>query len=142
MTWTKERHEAARGRCEAATDGPWSWDRPSEYQEPTSLDAPDGRVLYATDEYGGYPECGEDLRINSADTADANFIAHARTDLPDALDRIEALTNMLDWIVVADAAIDKAVSGSKGYVYTDAFNHLESLLDTARDMLAAWEAKP
>lgn len=73
-TWTNERHEAARARCEAATEGPWD-------------DQPDwtgtARIVLNADD--------EILWDGLVGDPDGPFIAHARTDLPDALDEIERL---------------------------------------------------
>lgn len=64
--------EAARARCDAATEGPWTLDSPPEasliISTPTTWAVFDGE----------------------AETDDAEFIAHARTDLPAALDQLEA----------------------------------------------------
>ena len=75
-TWTNERHEAARARCEAATEGPWD-DQPNRTDTARVVLDGDGEVLW-------------DAAGLMAD-ADSEFIAHARTDLPDALDEIERL---------------------------------------------------
>lgn len=71
--------DAIRARCDAATDGPWT----AEYSE-----AQGNCVL---------PHDAESTREAVAVTrlfhqqADADFIAHARTDVPELIDEIERL---------------------------------------------------
>lgn len=79
MTWNQERHDAARARCEAATEGPWSAESHCTDAE-ADLTRADGWDL-AVDPNGGNP----------FHRWDADFIAAARQDLPDALDEIERL---------------------------------------------------
>lgn len=98
-TWTDERHEAARARCEAATAGPWRWSnaggvhvRLAQMDDALVMgfarQGMDGAqpVLRTRD---GIPEKAG--RGNLYDYPDAAFIAHARADLPALLDEIERL---------------------------------------------------
>jgi len=91
MTWTKERHEAARKRCEAdvkvchtARDG-------EVYVEVDGLRAwvPDnpGYQPSCTD-----PDCG---CVEERDEWEEDAESFASTDLPDALGRIEVLEALL-----------------------------------------------
>jgi len=66
---TKDEQAAARARCEAATQGPWQ--------------NGSGRFVYR-------PGAGEQA-LHLGPLSDVDFIAHARTDLPTALDHIDAL---------------------------------------------------
>lgn len=96
MKMTKEEREEARRRCEEATAGPWEsvqgvWVHNGYTREPVktpahwaNLEGPEGYPAR-------YPE--ENIRLNRHQ--DAEFIAHARTDLPRALDTIEALEKEL-----------------------------------------------
>ena len=103
-TWTNEKHEAARARCEAATAGPWRWSnsggaRPRLAQKDNALvmgfarQGMDGAqpVLRTRD---GIPEKAGRENLNSY--PDAVFIAHAREDLAEALDEIERLRAALE----------------------------------------------
>lgn len=77
---------AARARCNAATGGPWvSW-----HGEPTR-----GAL-----EHAGVQRIGREGVASIARAYvgkyDAEFIAHARTDLPAALDEIDRLTAAMD----------------------------------------------
>jgi hypothetical protein len=97
----KAERQAARARCEAATEGPWEW-----YKQHKPCRDIDGSVFYddfswlgtagAESWYkaigildmGGYE--GEE-GIFAPNAADEDFIAESRTDLPAALDEIERL---------------------------------------------------
>lgn len=84
-TWTDERHEAARARCEAATDGPWESCGGAIEGGPTS-----GRDVVTTEvDCMSYCYGGTGRGVERPE--DREFIAHARTDLADALDEIERL---------------------------------------------------
>lgn len=85
MKFTPKRIREARERCENASDGPWqvqdscSWRRigqapPHEYR--------DGNVLSPRVDNDGHPNL-------TVERDDLDFIAHSRTDLPDALDDLE-----------------------------------------------------
>lgn len=86
--WTEERQEAAQARCDAATKGPWERD-----------------LFYVCAEVEGGRPGGEviiqclptatGIRNRKRDDANAEFIAHARTDLPDALAEIKRLNSIL-----------------------------------------------
>ena len=76
--------QAARQRCEAATEGPWWW-APSEADEHDgifrhgALQANDQTVLFGAHE-----------RVCSFAISNLDFAAHARQDLPAALDELDA----------------------------------------------------
>ena len=87
VDWLKARRELEQ----AATEGPWEWDEPSDYDWPDgdqSLRAPKARdeggegvlILYGW----GYDASGIEAR-----SEDRSFIADARTALPRALDALE-----------------------------------------------------
>lgn len=72
--------QAARARCDAATPGPWKWETTNDYH---ALVQVGGLNILDVDGYegeGGY----------EGDVPDEDFIAHARTDLPAALDELDA----------------------------------------------------
>ncbi len=84
MIWLDE----ARARCEAATEGPWEWSDQFHACEHDGLASSSGlNVVRSAIDYGG--------SIVEVDEADARFIAHARTDLPRALDLIERMAGVL-----------------------------------------------
>lgn len=92
MTNTKQKLQSILDRCEAATDGPWDWDRgkfvsEGHTGEPQIHPAPFG-VLWDP-----YPYDGAD-DITTERYEDAHFIANARTDLP-AVTR--ALMEVVAW---------------------------------------------
>jgi hypothetical protein len=108
--------EEARARCDAATEGPWEW-RALEDESVREMVALIPHVLdkryrggyrYPTITVldGGFNDwdaCGV-----GATEPDADFIAHARTDLPKALDLIEELQGQNEalyqqWLDVQDA---------------------------------------
>ena len=75
---TPSERKAARKRCEAATAGPWrAREQGWIWQDGTALRL-EGAVAIVTD-----PD-------HPSSKLDGNFIAHARTDLPKALDQIDA----------------------------------------------------
>lgn len=91
--------QAIRARSEAATPGPWEWrvcGNDSVYIRAETLDG----VIELEDDYSGYPECGEHLIMEMLGH-DADFIAHARTDIPAMLaevGRLQAENERLDQI--------------------------------------------
>ncbi len=92
---TPAERAAARERCEKATPGEW-WLSPN-------VNAEDGSGPAFPDVHAGEPKPhGEDICAVTFGTsteckANAQFIAHARHDLPAALDEIDALevTNIM-----------------------------------------------
>jgi hypothetical protein len=73
--------EAIRRRCEAATSGPWE-----SFVE--------GREHLGGNDFirtGGLDDQSPDIELLRASTADQDFIAHARQDIPRMLDEIERL---------------------------------------------------
>jgi hypothetical protein len=73
--------EAIRRRCEAATAGPWE-----SFVE--------GREHLGGNDFirtGGLDDQSPDIELLRASTADQDFIAHARQDIPRMLDEIERL---------------------------------------------------
>lgn len=95
--FTKQQREAARARCEAATEGPWTLEiQEDRYGEEDDLGNPTGQL-----EYGliVIPEIDKamfdsewsDEENWERDLANADFIRHARTDLPAALSALDAM---------------------------------------------------
>lgn len=76
--------DAIRARMEAATEGPW---------EALGSDPYDTVIDTGGASLGCCPDCG--VRAGF-ERADAEFIAHARTDLPAALDEVTRLRAALD----------------------------------------------
>jgi hypothetical protein len=78
------RLDAIRARCEAATPGPWN-----------AIDKGNTVPSYAIRHFAVGEKCVNVASGISPKTGDADFIAHARTDVPDLLDEIERLTAAL-----------------------------------------------
>lgn len=78
---TPAERAAARQRCEAATKG--TWQRSSE-------ESPSSSAIVAVDS----EKTCDVTRYNDLEYRDHNFIIHARTDLPAALDEIERLEKL------------------------------------------------
>lgn len=73
-------------RCSAASSGPWI-----SYVE--GRDHTSGSSFIMT---GEGENRGEDIELTGATTADQDFIAHARQDIPALLNEIERLRNLLE----------------------------------------------
>jgi hypothetical protein len=98
---TKERIEEIRARCEAATAGPWKWDRcwQSDYNTThwaiINPDLPDGGAGDGFERVVNYLLV---LRMTSefvhgalvSEDPDFQFIAHTRQDVPDLLDALKS----------------------------------------------------
>ncbi|MBS4195388.1 hypothetical protein [Lederbergia citri] len=85
---SKEEIETIRKRAEAATEGPWFH---TNYHVATKPEV-----------HGGYPpnsasicETCDGEYIENYNKADAEFIAHARTDIPKLLAEIERLRSII-----------------------------------------------
>jgi len=91
--------KAARKRCEAATEAPWevhdscSWRR-------IGTPSHDGAILRPTNDRDGHPNL-------NASNDDLDFMAHARTDLPAALDLLDRIDEVRDDLERRAAACDK-----------------------------------
>lgn len=105
---TDEEIQAMRARCEAATPGPWTTTRPEPLRDGPAKGFSPGVLIaatspsrenrvYATPPGGQYP------------SADQRFIAHARTDLPRALDEIGALRDDLAAAAAREVALAEAL---------------------------------
>lgn len=116
--------ESVRARLNAATPGPWRWNVASHVEH---TEAWDETVVVRHISAGGddstVAEIGRDFSSNNVD---AEFIAHARTDLERALDVIEAVP----------ALVDIARRYTEEYGWS---SDLEALA-RATDALQAWEA--
>ena len=79
---------AAKKRCEAATPEPWEieWESDPDHDPPRRAESV-GPVVADHDHWSGWTVCNE---------ADAEFIAHARTDLPAALEALEEAQGKLE----------------------------------------------
>lgn len=90
--------DAIKATVRAATEGPWLADNPNSQESPlwqvtndayvNPTDANEGRAFSAI------VECGS--------RADAEFIANARTDVPELLTAIEPLAEFVRWLVSMD----------------------------------------
>lgn len=74
-----------RLRCEAATCGPWV-----SYVEGRDHTSGSDFIMIGTGD-----SRGEDIELTGATTADQDFIAHARQDIPRLLEEIERLKGLL-----------------------------------------------
>ena len=121
-----ERIAAIRARVDAATDGPWEASETHHYHEGTF------HAVYAEVE----PNVA-----SGVDPADAELIAHARTDIPDLLAEVERLTRwkrealpVLDGLQELGRALDlplgTRITGAEALAAVER-------LTTERDALAA-----
>ena len=78
----QEKLEAIRKRAEKATEGPWKWDGDFTYKKRGMLEP----LIWESD-YKGI----------GVEETDAEFIAHAREDIPALLDEVERLKTELDY---------------------------------------------
>lgn len=89
-----ERIEAIRGRVEAAIEGPW--DRHdfgyAGEQEPSSIVVHTGKFDWEAVRDGETVIAG--MGWDAQENANAEFIAHARTDVPDLLAEVERLEDL------------------------------------------------
>lgn len=87
--WIKE----AKGRCDAATEGPWNWEDwdQDDGPDPCNLVAPPHTREGGENKM--FPDLGNSLLDCEESPAKEvmDFIAHSRTDLPKALRIIEVL---------------------------------------------------
>jgi hypothetical protein len=90
---TKDELEAIKARCEATSVAPWV-----SFIE--GRDCESGSSFIMTGIHKGEhiwgKNRGEDLEIIGATTADLDFIAHARQDIPMLLEEIERLKKIID----------------------------------------------
>ena len=85
QSWIAE----ARGRCDAATKGPWE---SGDGTGRTCWHGEDGVICTEV----GQRRVLATLNVNFIRPNDTAFIAHARTDLPKALEAIERLMQFVD----------------------------------------------
>lgn len=105
--WTKERQAAAQARCDAATEGPWEWVEDRWHGGYSGLVGRGEReVVFPNTENDG--DTGAAWFEDFPPPEDRTFIAHARTDLPDAL---AELTQAQARIAQLEAERDEAVEG-------------------------------
>ncbi len=90
---TDQRIAEIAARCEAATPGPWEWKTCGDTNMYVEAECLKG-VISLEDDYPGYPEYGEHL-IMELLQADADFIAHAREDIPALLAEVRRLQAQL-----------------------------------------------
>lgn len=81
-----------RERADKATEGPWQWDN-EKYKSQLGETAPS---LVAG---GAHGVLSCDGPLNGPNSNDAAFIAHARTDLPAALDLLEEARDIYEALV-------------------------------------------
>lgn len=95
---TEEREAEILARCEAATEGPWSWCLGSGRNVGTAVFARVGSVQqFICDCWTDYMvDADQKNKVNRDHRADMNFIWNARTDLPDAMREIQRLRKVID----------------------------------------------
>ena len=104
--------EAIKARCEKATAGPWYG-----YEERES--SAEGHAVSTG------PSNLFTIGISNQDANDADFIAHARTDIPALVAEVERLQSAL-------AAARAALDGERERALTEAANDLDDHADTLR----------
>jgi hypothetical protein len=90
---TNQELESIKARCEATSIAPWvSFIEGRDCESGSSFimtGIPKGENIWGETR-------GEDLEISGATNADLDFIAHARQDIPDLINEIERLKNIID----------------------------------------------
>jgi hypothetical protein len=81
--------KAARERCRQASEGPWEPGKPSDAVIAPKADR--AEPWRDTEDYYGGPIVGESML-----PADREFVIHARTDLPAALDQLAKVRLLLE----------------------------------------------
>ena len=71
------------------TPGPWEWEGWAEFDGAKRLVSSESVILDGADYYPGYPECGEDIRINCDNNQDSKLIAAAPQLFTDEVDNKE-----------------------------------------------------
>lgn len=84
MSMTDGELEEIRLRCEAATPGPWK-----SFAEGRDHTSGSNFIMV-----GEGRNRGDDIELTGATTADQDFIAHARQDIPRLLDEVARLKAM------------------------------------------------
>jgi hypothetical protein len=102
--------DAIKARADAATPGPWAWDnrgdKCDDIQLGVACDAKENPLTgYFDDDDAIYVE---QVAESLSRAADADFIAHARTDVPALCDAVERLTADLSAAVAELAAWKRA----------------------------------
>lgn len=100
-----ERLAAMQARCDAATPGPWYVEEDSGEDETTG--APWAELVGIAEDDGSPVIRKTDLGPDSDNDDDWEFMAHARTDLPDTLDEIRRLRA----VVAEQDARDRVAAG-------------------------------
>lgn len=98
--------EEIKARCEAATEGPWSYDV-DEHEVHSDVMQDNGGDPYHICE------------ILSTKRADANFVSNARQDIPDLLKYIEELTKEIERLKQCCKDFEFVLEGSKAVKQSD-----------------------
>jgi hypothetical protein len=101
---TKKERVAARARCEAATKGPW-------IAECRSIDNPGNDPNWPDDDFLQFKLCGPAIVEGRGQFVghDADFIAHARTDLPAALKALDKADSEIARLEATIAELEKRI---------------------------------
>ena len=123
--------DAIEARANAATDGPWRHGNWSDHLG-------DRRVI------SGGDGCYEVERLDIMRAHDAEFIAHARGDVPDLVAKVRRLTEeaatQREWFEAADAAAERRLDQSIAWM--ERAEAAEAEVVTLRAQVAAVEAWP
>lgn len=93
--------DAIRARADAATEGPWIATTPHDDESEWASDFDDPMVITDDSTPGNFAAIAQDICQGETDgRADAEFIAHARTDVPALLAEVEQLRTVV-WRVVS-----------------------------------------
>lgn len=123
-----------KSRCAAATCGPWAWENTGDKggngfvvglactEDGTPLNGKLPETEFVVDDIIRGDVIGG-VEASTVNHDDANFIAHARTDLPDAIARIEHL----------EAAL-RAVMERKGPYSQNPLKHAENTIWNMADL--------
>jgi hypothetical protein len=99
---TNEELQAIRERCEKATPGPWRTVGKKPGYEVEMIVAGD----YADE---GEPDLVVEVWASADNKADAEFIAHAREDVPKLLDEVKELREINDWLRKENAKLSNGL---------------------------------
>lgn len=107
MNWTPKREREIAERCEKAIPGPWMHDREAHHARNRLIESADVTMM----DEGKVVSWLQITAWNGRDARPtADFIAHARTDLPDVLSELKRLREENERLKVMETAqiVDRA----------------------------------
>jgi hypothetical protein len=132
LMMTAERLAEIKRRCEAATQGSWTKKDNNAYQASCLIFASDGNQIA---QVANWQNAGFNIDADK----NAEFIAHARQDIPDLLDEIERLTRERN-AAVKDLNELRRKSGPKCFACIHSNNNARYDRDYSRDKCVLCES--